>query len=139
METNTLPLEKELEPIFLKQLPQFPDTVKDLLVKIAPFLAIFVVVFSVFGVGILALISPLAWFSVSFIYGFGMIFLLISVVLNALAISPLFGQKKQGWKLMYYAQFVATIHSLCMGTWFGALIGAFIGFWILFQVRERYQ
>jgi len=90
METNTLPLEKELEPIFTKQLPAFPDNIKDLFVKIAPFLAIIGVVFGVFGVGITTLLSPFAWFAGSFIYGLGMIFLLIMVILDALAIPGLF-------------------------------------------------
>jgi hypothetical protein len=139
METNTLPLEKELEPIFTKQLPAFPDNIKDLFVKIAPFLAIIGVVFGVLGVGITALLSPFAWFAGSFIYGLGMIFLLIMVILDALAIPGLFAQKMQGWKYMYYAQFVSIIYSLCMGNWLGGIIGAFIGFWILFQIKEKYS
>ncbi|MES2518073.1 MAG: hypothetical protein V4585_08200 [Bacteroidota bacterium] len=139
METNTLPLEKELEPIFTKQLPPFPDNIKDLFVKIAPFLAIIGVVFGILGVGFGALLSPLAWFAGSFIYGIGMIFLLIMVVLEGLAIPGLFNQKKDGWKYMYYAQFVSLIYNLCLGSWIGGLIGAFIGFWILFQIKEKYS
>ncbi|MCU0469926.1 MAG: hypothetical protein MUF58_15125 [Arcicella sp.] len=139
METNTLPLEKELEPIFTKQLPSFPDNIKDLFVKIAPFLAIIGVVFGVLGVGITALLSPFAWFSGSLIYGIGMIFLLIMVVLEALSITPLFAQKMQGWRYMYYAQFVSVIYNLCMGSWISGIIGAFIGFWILFQIKEKYS
>lgn len=139
METNALPLEKELEPIFTKQLPAFPDNIKDLFVKIAPFLAIIGVVFGVLGVGITALLSPFAWFAGSFIYGLGMIFLLIMVILDALAIPGLFAQKMQGWKYMYYAQFVSIIYSLCLGNWISGILGAFIGFWILFQIREKYS
>jgi hypothetical protein len=139
MEKNTLPLEKELEPIFTKQLPAFPDNIKDLLVKIAPFLAIIGVVFGVLGVGVTAILSPFAWFSGSLIYGLGMIFLLIMVVLEGLAIPGLFAQKMDGWKYMYYAQFLSLIYSLCMGNWFSGLLGAFIGFWILFQIKEKYS
>ena len=138
METSTLPLEKELEPIFTKQLPAFPDNIKDLFVKIAPFLAIIGVVFGVLGVGITAILSPFAWFSGSIAYGIGMIFLLIMVVLEALSIPGLFAQKIVGWKYMYYAQFVSIIYSLCMGNWISGIIGAFIGFWILFQIKEKY-
>jgi hypothetical protein len=139
METNTLPLEKELEPIFTKQLPSFPDNVKDLLVKIAPFLAIISVVFGVLGVGFGALFSPFVWFSGSLIYGIGMVFLIIMVALEGLAIPGLFAQKKDGWKYMYFAQFVSVIYSLCMGSWISGILGAFIGFWILFQVKEKYN
>jgi hypothetical protein len=139
METNTLPLEKELEPIFTKQLPAFPDNVKDLFVKIAPFLAIIGVVFGVLGVGVGALFSPFAWFSGSFIYGIGMIFLIVMIVLEGLAIPGLFAVKKEGWRYMYYAQFVSVVYSLCMGNWFSAILSAFIGFWILFQIKEKYS
>ena len=139
METNTLPLEKELEPIFTKQLPAFPDNIKDLFVKIAPFLAIIGVIIGVSGVGFLALFSPFAWFSGSLIYGIGMIFLLLMVILDALAIPGLFAQKMAGWKYMYYAQFLNLIYSLCMGNWISGLLGAFIGFWILFQIKEKYS
>ena len=139
METNTLPLEKELEPIFTKQLPAFPDNIKDLFVKIAPFLAIIGVIIGVSGVGFLALFSPFAWFSGSLIYGIGMIFLLLMVILDALAIPGLFAQKMAGWKYMYYAQFLNLIYSFCMGNWISGLLGAFIGFWILFQIKEKYS
>ena len=139
METNTLPLEKELEPIFTKQLPAFPENIKDLFVKIAPFLAIIGVVFGVLGVGITAILSPFAWFSGSIIYGIGMIFLVIMVVLEGLSIPGLFAQKMDGWKYMYYAQFVSVIYNLCMGNWISGIFGAFIGFWILFQIREKYS
>ena len=139
METNTLPLEKELEPIFTKQLPAFPDNIKDLFVKIAPFLAIIGVIIGVSGVGFLALFSPFAWFSGSLIYGIGMIFLLLMVILDALAIPGLFAQKMAGWKYMYYAQFLNLIYSLCMGNWISGLLGAFIGFWVLFQIKEKYS
>ncbi len=139
MQPNSLPLEAELEPIFTKQLPSFPDNIKDLLVKIAPFLAIITVIFGVFGVGLTALLSPFAWFAGSFIYGIGIIFLVVMVILEGMAIPGLFAQKMQGWRLMYYAQFVSVIYSLCMGSWLSGLIGAFIGFWILFQVKEKYS
>jgi hypothetical protein len=139
METNSLPLEKELEPIFTKQLPPFPDNIKDLFVKIAPFLAIISVVFGVLGAGLGTLLSPFAWFAGSFYYGIGMIFLIAMVILQALAIPSLFNLKKDGWRYMYYAQFISAIYNLCMGHWFSGLIGAFIGFWILFQIKEKYS
>lgn len=139
MEPNSLPLEKELEPIFTKQLPPFPDNIKDLCVKIAPILAIIGVVLGVLGTGLGVLFSPFAWFSGSILYGIGIVFLVIMVILNALAIPGLFNQKMEGWKYMYYAQLVNIVYHLCTGTWISGLIGAFIGFWILFQIREKYS
>lgn len=139
METNTLPLEKELEPIFTKQLPAFPDNIKDLFVKIAPFLAIISVVFGILGAGFGLLFAPLMWFSGSLLIGIAMLFLVIMIILDALAIPGLFAKKMVGWKYMYYAQFVSLIYSLFMGSWFSGILGAFIGFWILFQIKEKYS
>ena len=137
METNTLPLEAELEPIFTKQLPAFPENIKNLFVKIAPFLAIIGVVFGVFGVGLTAIFSPFAWFAGSFIYGIGIIFLIIMVVLEGMAIPGLFAQKKEGWKYMYYAQFVSVIYSLCMGSWISGLIGHLLASGFYFRLRRN--
>ena len=139
METNTLPLEKELEPIFTKQLPAFPDNIKDLFVKIAPFLAIIGVIFGVLGAGFGLLFAPLMWFSGSFLIGIAMLFLVAMIILDALAIPGLFAQKMAGWRYMYYAQFLSLIYNLCMGSWISGLLGAFIGFWILFQIKEKYS
>jgi hypothetical protein len=139
METNTLPLEKELEPIFTKQLPSFPDNVKDLLVKIAPFLAIIWLIIGVSGVGLASLLAPFAWFSYGIGYGIGMLLLIATIILIALAIPGLFNQKKDGWKYMYYAEFTSVVSSLIFGSWIGAILSAFIGFWILFQIREKYS
>lgn len=139
METNALPLEKELDPIFRKQLPAFPDNIKELFVKIAPFLAIIGVIFGVLGAGFGLLFSPLMWFSGSFLIGLAMLFLVAMIILDALAIPGLFAHKIMGWRYMYYAQFLSLIYSVCMGNWFSGLLGAFIGFWILFQIKEKYS
>ena len=65
--------------------------------------------------------------------------LVAMIILDALAIPGLFAQKMVGWKYMYYAQFLSLIYNLCMGSWFSGLLGAFIGFWILFQIKEKYS
>jgi hypothetical protein len=139
METNTLPLEKELEPIFTKQLPSFPDNVKDLLVKIAPFLAIIWLIIGVSGVGLASLFAPFAWFSYGISYGLAILLLIATIILIALAIPGLFNQKKDGWKYMYYAEFTSLVSGLLFGNWIGVILSAFIGFWILFQSKEKYS
>lgn len=49
METK-LPLEKELEPIFLDKFPAFPDEVKEFLVKFGPYLMLIGAVVGIFGI-----------------------------------------------------------------------------------------
>jgi hypothetical protein len=145
METNTLPLEKELEPIFTKSLPAFPEEIKELLVKIAPYLAIVGVIFGGIAIlfGGLATILTLFSFSGAGIWlGLSMIFLIVVVALEGLSIPGLMNRKRQGWKFSYYAVLVSAVQSLLSLSIFGiisAAITIFIGMWILFQIREKYS
>ena len=145
METNTLPLEKELEPIFTKSLPAFPEEIKELLVKIAPYLAIIGVIFGGIAIlfGGLATILTLFSFSGAGIWlGLSMIFLVVVVALEGLSIPGLMNRKRQGWKFSYYAVLVSAVSSLLslsIGGIISAAITIFIGMWILFQIREKYS
>lgn len=142
METNTLPLEKELEPIFTKSLPAFPEEVKELLVKIAPYLAIVGVILG--GIAILfgGIAAILALFSGgSLRYGLSFLILIVVVALEGLAISGLMNCKRQGWKFLYYAVLASAVYSLSSFSIFGiisAAITIFLGMWVLFQIREKY-
>ncbi len=145
-------LENEISGIFSK-FPSFPDNVKDILVKIAPFLAIIGAVLGAIGlvgalfVGGAVSIGTGAYGGSMAAFWIGIGFFAILVVLYGLAISPLFKQQKRGWDLMYYAALLATVSNIVtgllggsfVGTIIGAVIGFVIGFWILFQVREKYH
>ncbi len=143
METDALPLEKELEPIFTKSLPAFPEEVKELLVKIAPYLAIVGVIFG--GIAILfgGIATILTLFSgVGIWLGLSMIFLIVVVALEGLSIPGLMNRKRQGWKFSYYAVLVSAVSSLLslsIGGIISAALTIFIGMWILFQIREKYS
>lgn len=150
---SKLPLEKELEPIFLGKLPAFPDNVKEIIVKIAPFLAILGAVFGAIGLfgliaagGALTALGGTAYGGSMAAFWISMIFLAISTLIEALAIPKLFKKEKGGWNLMYYATLVSLASTLITGILSGGIIGAiisvvvggFIGFWILFQIRDQY-
>ncbi|MFN8355822.1 MAG: hypothetical protein U0Y10_15300 [Spirosomataceae bacterium] len=147
-----LPLENELEPIFLGKFPPFPDNVKEILVKIAPILAIIGVVFGAFGLLGALVLGGGATAIGAMSYGSGaafwisMAFLAVLVVVEALAIPKLFKRQKGGWNLMYYATLISLLNSLVTGILSGGIVGAIIsiliggiiGFWILFQIRDKY-
>lgn len=141
-------LEGWLAPIFAK-FPHLPENGRRTLADIAPWLAL---IFGVLGLlGILSAGSLVSYLSFSFI-GMGMLqismFLsllagLIASVLQILAFKPLKARHKKGWSLLFYATVLTTataILSLLFGySSFGGLIGALIGFWLLFEVRGLYQ
>lgn len=65
--------------------------------------------------------------------------LIVEIGLTLAALPGLFARKMSGWRLLFYAQIASLVFSLLSGNIISALIGALIGFYILFQVRSLYQ
>ena len=72
-------------------------------------------------------------------YVFSMVVLGVSIVLEALAIPGLFARSKKGWKLVFYATLVGFLSNVIGFQIVAGLIGALIGLYILFQVKEYYK
>lgn len=148
--TQTLSqLESMLDEYFGKKAPALPQNAKDILVKIAPYLAILSVVLAVpaifFVLGLGSLTTMLAPFggaqgmmSTPMIW-FGTLLLIPAIVLEGMAIPGLFSKTKMGWKYMYWSQLVSIVSTLVQFNIVGALISAVIGFYLLFQVKEMYK
>ncbi len=148
MENAALPLEKELEPIFTEKLPAFPDNIKDILVQIAPWGALIGAILG--GLSFLTLMGAGSF--LSFVnmgtgaYGgstwamwLGILSLGAITVLCALSFKPLQNKEKKGWNNMYYLSLISFVLNLFSGAYIGAIIGGFISFWILFQVKSRFS
>lgn len=146
MENASLPFEKELEPIFTEKLPAFPENIKDILVMIAPWLAILEAIFGALAfltlLGLGSFVSILSigagaysstWQMWVSIFAVG-----ANAILGILAFKPLQNKEKKGWNYMYYSCLISVGSSLLTFNIVGALISAFIGFWILFQMKGRY-
>lgn len=150
MEQN-LPLEKEIADIFAK-FPPFPDNVKEILVKIAPYLCILGVVFgglallAVVGVGVGVSAIGAAAYGGMGVYWVSMAILAIMVILEALAISPLMKRQKKGWNNLYYVFLLSLVNGVVGMFGYGGMVSGVIsialtfgiGGWILFQTREKY-
>lgn len=150
---ETLPFERELEPFFLRTLPAFPEGLKEGIAQYGPYVLIVLLIFSFLGLlaafGLTAAFAPAV---VAGDWGVAAIVALatngITFVLEALAIAPLLKRQKSGWNLLYYAGLISFAGSILsslfslpsgFGGIIGALIGAFLTFWILFQIREKYH
>jgi len=150
MEQN-LPLEKEIAGFFAK-FPPFPDNVKEILVKIAPYLCILGVVFggltllAVLGIGVGASAIGVAAYGSVGIYWISMAILAIMVILEGLAISPLMKRQKKGWNNLYYVFLLSLVNGVVGFLGIGSIVNSIIslalsfviGGWILFQTREKY-
>jgi len=141
---SKLPLERELEPVFLQKFPPFSEEVKEFVVRYGPY---FILILSVLGLmglftafGIVGAVSGMGSVSTSFGISFYLnialgVFILIMYLM---AFSPLRARKRSGWNLLYYALLVGLVSNIVQLNIFVALISGVLGFWILFQIREKY-
>ena len=140
-----LVLEKELEPIFLEKFPEFPDHVKEVIVRYGPYILLILSIIGLlgiltaFGVGGAAISSiGVAAYGTGFGFYVGIALNIVTLVLYLMAFSPLRARKKEGWNLIYYALLISLLVNLIQLNIIGALIGGIVGFWILFQIRSKY-
>jgi uncharacterized membrane protein YhaH (DUF805 family) len=141
---SKLILEKELEPVFLQKFPPFSESVKEFLVQYGPY---FILVISILGViGILTALgvgsAAIGMGVVS--AGLGLTFYAgialgsITLIMYLMAFTPLRARKRSGWNLLYYALLLGLMSSLVQLNILAAVVGGVIGFWVLFQIREKY-
>jgi uncharacterized membrane protein HdeD (DUF308 family) len=149
MDAQTKALAKPLEDLYAK-VPALPANVREVLVKIAPWLSLIFGVLTVLtGVAALGLFTALSPFTSTYGglgYGaFTMVYAAVVVVegvVMVLAFSPLKARKVRGWNLLFWSEILAVVSSvvtLSVGSVVGALIGAVIAFYILFQMRSYYK
>jgi hypothetical protein len=148
MTTDTAQAPKDpegfLNHYFVTKAPfQIPDAGREAIVKYGPWIAVVLLVLSapallvILGVG--TALVPFG--GVGYATGFGLaaIGLCVQVGLEAMALPGLFARKMSGWRLMFYAQVVGIVTSLLSGAIVAAILGALIGFYLLFQVRSLYH
>lgn len=137
-----------LEQFFAKA-PALPANAKETIVKITPIIAlvfgILGVLSSLGGLGVLTAFSPLAGFggaSGMSYYGtgfFSALLWLASSVLMIVAYPGAQARKKDGWNKLFWSEVISVVSSLVSFSFFSGLIGALIGFYILFQIKSHYK
>jgi prepilin signal peptidase PulO-like enzyme (type II secretory pathway) len=69
----------------------------------------------------------------------GVVTSVIALVLDVMAIPGLFKRTHASWRLLFYATLVSLIGGLLSYNPVSAVIGAIIGWYILFQVKVLYK
>lgn len=77
----------------------------------------------------------------------GIVLLVVQAVLYLAAFKPTQARKKKGWDLLFYALLANVVYAVVVlftdyggvGSLVGYLIGAVIGFYLLFQIRDSYS
>ncbi|HLB61109.1 MAG TPA: hypothetical protein VJL83_05905 [Patescibacteria group bacterium] len=142
-------LERTLDEYFGKKAPALPANVKDIIVKIAPYLVIISVIFmlpgllALFGLGgMMTAFAPFGGMgSAGMVRGMWVSILLFVpvIILEVMAIPGLFSRTITAWRYVYWGQLIAIVASLVQFDIFGAIISALIGFYILFQIKSFYK
>lgn len=138
-------LQAMLEEWF-KKLPSLPANAVDALYSVTPWIAL---VFGLIGVlstlsgfGVLTFLAPLAVMGGgSGYYGLGIISTvgwLVASVLMLLAFTGLRAGKISGWNMLFWSEVVTVVASL-VALSLGAVVGAAIGFYLLFQIKPKYR
>lgn len=144
--TIVVDLETKLVEVFGKKLPAMPGKAKEIIVKVGPYLVVMMLVFAIpamlalIGVGIAA--TPLAFVG-GIRGGLGylvtMIFGLIMIVMEVMAVPGLFKRQMKAWKLMFYISLINAVSALLSFNLSGLIIGTGISWYVLFQIRSYYK
>jgi len=134
-------LEDTLAEYLIDKAPALPKNIKSILVAIIPWFTLIGVILSIplllAALGLSAFVLPFANTSMHENI-FSLLLLLVTVVLEAMAIPGLMKKQRQGWLWLFYADLVGVVSTLLTLS-VGGIIGTIIGFYILFQVREYYK
>lgn len=143
-------LEAVLDEYMVTKAPfALPDGLKEFLVKVSPYLVIIFAVltlpliFAVLGFSTaLAPLGMMGGYGLGYGWGFSMIVSLIvaalTLVLYVMAVPGLFKRTHGAWHLLFYASIVSLIGSIFSFNIIGGIIGAVIGWYILFQLKSKY-
>ena len=129
--------------------PPLPKNWRDTLARIAPLLSLIFgilgIIVAIGGLGLLTTTSPLAFLggasSVSS-YGTGILSVLIYLVGSVLLLASYPGlkaKKHKGWKLLFWSEVANLVGGLVSLAILSAIVGALIGFYLIFQIRSYYK
>lgn len=129
-----------------KKAPDLPKNIRDFIVTVIPWFSLVVGILGVLGmlaaIGALTVFSPAvvvdggigtaAGLSLAVVVG------LIESVITLIAVPSLMKRKAMGWRLLFISQALGVVSTILTVT-LGGLIGAAIGFYILYQIKLSYK
>lgn len=137
----------EMAQDWFAKFPPLPANIKEVLVKIFPFLALIFGILGVLGAiaatGFLTVLSPMVvlggGFGVAAGGIIGSILMLVSSVMMVMAYPGLRDHKIAGWKYSFWSQTVSVVGSILALNLVGALISVVVGYYLLFQIKSYYK
>lgn len=144
-QTPSKGLMETLEYYFVTKAPfQIPANIKELIVKFTPWLnVIFLLTIIPLALAVIGLGSLFTFYAGAYGYHSGWSFYyfinLAILILGVMALPGLFARKKSGWNMTFYEIALSFVGSIFYGNMVGAIVGAVISFYVLFQVKSYYK
>lgn len=139
-------LDTLLETYLVHKAPALPPKWKEVLVKFLPWIVLIVLILALPGVlillGISAFVLPTSALMIPDAAGgisLAVIFLIATIILDALAVPGLFKRSKSAWNLLFYSTLLSAVHSLISFNLGGLIIGTLISLYLLYQIKSYYK
>ena len=132
-------LEEKLNDIFGEKLPAMPESVKELIVKYGPYLAVVMLVFTIPTLLMITGFGMMVGFWRMWVFLVTLVTTVGIVALEVMAISGLFKRQKRAWKLLFYISLIQAVSSILRFDLAGLVIGTGLSWYILFQIRSYYK
>lgn len=138
-------LENLCEDYLVKKAPSLPEGAKEAIVKFGPWISLILIVMSaplllgLLGLG--AFLTPFSYLGgmgAGFSYTASIVFTIVIMVVQLIALPGLFKRKMSSWKLMFYASLLEAVHNVVLFNLGGLIIGTLLSLYILFQVKKLY-
>lgn len=139
-------LGKLLEEYLVKKAPALPKGLKEFLVQWGPWIDLVLTIMmlpailAILGIGTLFMpFSFLGGITIGFNYIFGLIFTIVTIILNVAALPGLFNRKIGGWNLLYYSALIGVVHNIVVFNLGALIIGSLLTLYVLYQIKEYYK
>lgn len=139
-------LDDTLDLYLVQKAPSLPTNIKELIVKISPWLTLIFLVLSLPAVlavlGIGALFTPFSYLggmNAGLQYTVSMVILAVTIVLEGLAIPGLFKRSISGWNFLFYSVLVSIISNIVSFNIGGLILGTIVPLYFLYQVKSYYK
>ncbi len=139
-------LDALLEEYLVKKAPALPKGAKDAIVQFGPYIVLILlllmlpVLLAALGIGALFMpVSYMGGVNAGLGYTVAMVTMVITLVLEVMALPGLFKRKLSAWRLMYYAALVGVVSNVIQGAFISGIVGALISLYILFQIKSYYK
>lgn len=138
--------ENLLDEYLGKKAPSLPENIKEIIVKFSPYLTLIVIVMMapilLAALGLGAAFMPFSYLGglrMGFGYTFSLIWTVLALILEVIALPGLFKRAKSAWYLVYYASLVSLVQGVFSGNLVGSLVGTLISMYVLFQIKSYYK